>query len=352
MRSWLAIGKLQNLQGKYLSAVKSFNTSIEIATEDFGDEFYLSQAYEGLGKAYAGSHQYKEAYLAFEEYDRLKNEIFTAEADHRISLLRTEFDVAEKESTIQVQESQLKKQRSKQTFISIIAALLLLLIVLLYKTIQSNKRKNTLLQLKNKEKEFLLKEIHHRVKNNLEIVSSLLALQSEQITDRKVRDAMQKSQHRVHSMSMIHQKLYQGKSLSSIEMKEYFTNLSNYIVETFDAQDRVEVECRMERLELDVDMAVPIGLIVNELLTNSMKYAFPNGESGKLCISLSENHNQLLLEVSDNGVGKPLSGGENEGTGFGTQLINLLTRQLEGNMSLSVKDGTSVSFEFQHHKAA
>ena len=351
MRSWLAIGKFQNLQGKYISAVESLKKCIEIATEDFGDEFYLSQAYENLGKAFAGSHDYKEAYLAFEEYDRLKNEIFTAESDQRISLLQTEFDVAQKESTILVQENQLKKQRSRQTFISIIAALLLLILVLLYKTVQSNKRKNTLLELQNKEKEFLLKEIHHRVKNNLEIVSSLLALQSEQITDGKVKDAMQKSQHRVQSMSMIHQNLYQGKSLSAIEMKDYFTNLSNYIIDTFDATDRVKVECLMNSLELDVDMAVPIGLIVNELLTNSMKYAFPNGETGRVQIKFWEKNNQLFLEVSDNGIGKPLAG-NNEGTGFGTQLISLLTKQLEGKMSLTVKDGTSVSFEFQYHKAA
>lgn len=235
--------------------------------------------------------------------------------------------------------------------ISIIAALLLFILVLLYKTVQSNKRKNKLLQIKNKETEFLLKEIHHRVKNNLEIVSSLLALQSEQITDRQVRDAMQKSQHRVHSMSMIHQKLYQSKSMSAIEMKEYFTNLGNYIVDTFGAGDRISVECKMKTLELDVDTAVPIGLIVNELLTNSLKYAFPNGEKGRVIIKLSEKQGHLFLEVSDNGIGKPLSG-TNEGTGFGTKLVSLLTKQLEGNMSLTVKDGTAVSFEFQYHKAA
>ena len=352
MRSWLALGKLQNLQGKYISAIASLQKSIEVATVDFGDEFYLSQAYENLGKAFAGSHEYQEAYLAMEEYDRLKNSIFTTEADRHISLLQTEFDVAEKESMILVQESQIKKQQSRQTFISIIIALLLLILVLLYKTIQSNKRKNALLEEQNKEKEYLLKEIHHRVKNNLEIVSSLLALQSEQITDQKVRDAMLKSQHRIHSMSLIHQKLYQGKSISVIEMRDYFINLGSHIVDTFDVQDRIEVECHMEPLELDVDMAIPLGLIVNELLTNSMKYAFPDKGEGKVMIRIQEKDAHLLLEVSDNGIGKPLSG-ENEGTGFGTQLIALLTQQLEGKMSLTVKDGTSVSFKFQNqHKAA
>lgn len=351
MRSWLSIGKSQNLQGKYISAIESLERSIDIATDDFGDDFYLSQAYEELGKAYAGNHNYREAYQAYAEYDKLEKEIFTTEADQHISLLLTEFDVAQKESTIMVQENQIKKQRSQQTLMILIGGLLLMILLLLYNTIQTNKKKNRLLKKQNEEKEFLLKEIHHRVKNNLEIVSSLLSLQSEQVGDSKVADAMQKSQHRVHSMSMIHQKLYQGKSFSSIEMKEYFMNLGGYIVDIFGASDRVQIQCEMNELKLDVDTAIPIGLIVNELLTNSLKYAFPENRKGLIKISLTESGNQLHLDVSDNGVGK--NHHENiEGTGFGTQLIDLLTRQLEGKMSLNIKKGTAVSFEFQNHKAA
>lgn len=351
MRSWLSIGKSQNLQGKYISAIESLERSIEIATEDFGDDFYLSQAYEELGKAYAGNHNYREAYQAYAEYDKLKKEIFTAEADHHISLLLTEFDVAQKESTILVQENQIKKQRSRQTLLILIGCLLLFILILLYNTIQTNKKKNRLLKKQNDEKEYLLKEIHHRVKNNLEIVSSLLSLQSEQLGDSKVADAMQKSQHRVHSMSMIHQKLYQGKSFSSIEMKEYFSNLGNYIVDIYGESDRIKVMCEMKELHLDVDMAIPIGLIVNELLTNSLKYAFPENRKGLIKISLIETGNQLHLDVSDNGIGRNYEE-EVQGTGFGTQLIDLLTRQLEGKMFLNIKKGTAVSFEFLNHKAA
>jgi len=152
-------------------------------------------------------------------------------------------------------------------------------------------------------------------------------------------------------MSMIHQKLYQGKSFSSIEMKEYFMNLGNYIIDIFGASDRVRVVCEMAELELDVDTAIPIGLIVNELLTNSLKYAFPENRNGLIKISLIELGNHLQLEVSDDGIGKNYHE-KIEGTGFGTQLIELLTRQLEGKMSLSIKKGTAVSFEFQNHKAA
>jgi len=351
MRSWLSIGKSQNLQGKYISAIESLERSIDIATADFGDDFYLSQAYEALGKAYAGNHNYREAYQAYAEYDKLKKEIFTAEADQHISLLLTEFDVAQKESTIIVQENQIKKQRSTQTLMILIGGLLLMILLLLYNSIETNKKKNILLKKQNDEKEFLLKEIHHRVKNNLEVVSSLLSLQCEQVEDTKVADAMHKSQLRVHSMSMVHQKLYQGQSFSSIEMKEYFKSLGDYIVDIYGALERVHIECEMKELELDVDTAIPIGLIVNELFTNALKYAFPDNRKGLIKISLIESGNQLHLEVSDNGIGKNYYN-KMEGTGFGSQLIELLTRQLEGKMSLNVKKGTAVSFEFQNHKAA
>lgn len=351
MRSWLSIGKLQNIQGKYVSAIESLKKSIAIATDDFGDAFYLSQTYETLGKAYAGNHNYQEAYQAFAEYDNLKNQVFTAAADQRTSLLRTEFDVAQKESTIQLQEAQITRQRTRQTLIIIVVLLLILYLILLYKAIKNNIKQNKLLEKKNNENEFLLKEIHHRVKNNLEIVSSLLALQSAEINDPKVVDAMQKSKHRIQSMSMVHQKLYQEKSLSSIEMKAYFEELASYVVNVFDAGNRIEVFFEMNNLELDVDTAIPIGLIVNELVTNSLKYAFPNNEKGIIKIGLRKEHSQLFLKVSDNGIGKSEKE-EYIGTGFGTKLIQLLTRQLEGKMNLDIENGTMVSFEFQHFKAA
>ncbi|MBT8297325.1 MAG: histidine kinase [Maribacter sp.] len=351
MRSWLSIGKLQNIQGKYASAIESLKKSIAIASDDFEDAFYLSQTYETLGKAYAGNHNYQEAYQAFAEYDNLKNQVFTAAADHRTSLIKTEFDLAEKENTIQLQEAQITRQRTRQTLIIIIAILLGLYLILLYKAAVNNRRKNKLLEKKNMDNEFLLKEIHHRVKNNLEIVSSLLALQSAEINDPKVVDAMQKSKHRIQSMSMIHQKLYQEKSLSSIEMKAYFEELTNYVVNVFDAGNRIAVFFEMEPLDLDVDTAIPIGLIVNELVTNSLKYAFPNNQKGTLRIGLRKEDNQLYLKVSDDGIGKSDTK-EYIGTGFGTKLIQLLTRQLEGKMKLDVENGTQVSFEFQHYKAA
>jgi two-component sensor histidine kinase len=219
------------------------------------------------------------------------------------------------------------------------------------KAYRSNIRKNNLLENQNREKAYLLKEIHHRVKNNLEIVSSLLSLQSAQITDPNITEAIQKSQQRVQSMSMIHQKLYQGKSLENIEMKDYFLNLGTCLIHSFGAEDQIEIECEMVPLELDVDMAIPIGLIVNELLTNALKYAFPDARPGVISVNLRESGTLLRLTVADNGIGK-LPDNTSPGGGFGTQLIQLLTQQLDGKMELNVLNGTSVTIQFQFNKAA
>ncbi|MDO6604781.1 histidine kinase dimerization/phosphoacceptor domain -containing protein [Arenibacter palladensis] len=351
MRSWLSIGKLQNLQGKYKYAIESLQKSLDVATAEFGDEYYLSQVYEALGKAYAGNHDYMEAYKAFSKYDGLKKEIFTAESDQRIALLQTEFEVAQKEDTILMQQGTIRKQKSNQMLTSIITGLLLFLLIVGFVAIRINRRKNKLLQQQNQEKEFLIKEIHHRVKNNLEVVSSLLSLQSSHIGDKKIKDNMLQIQNRIQSMSMIHQNLYQGKNLGSIEMKNYFNILGDYVLQSYGTEQRIVMVYDMEELELNVDIATPIGLIVNELITNSLKYAFPNNLTGVITIRLVQKPEHLELTVTDNGVGIQ-KGKELSGTGFGTQLITLLTKQLDGKMVLLQKKGTSVSFEFQNHKAA
>ncbi|MBC7572302.1 MAG: sensor histidine kinase [Spirosoma sp.] len=215
------------------------------------------------------------------------------------------------------------------------------------KTVAQLKTAQVTLAAKNAENELLLKEIHHRVKNNLEVVSSLLALQAAQISDPNVQEVMRASQNRVHSMGIIHQKLYQGSNLAVIEMRDYFINLGQSTLDSFGMDNHIQISYPMPELELDMDTAIAVGLITNELLTNALKYAFVDRESGTLTISLTEpDTNNLLLQIGDNGIGKPL-GQAATGTGFGTQLVDLLTRQLDGMLTYENQNGTLVKLCFK-----
>jgi two-component sensor histidine kinase len=348
MRSLLSIGRLKLFQGKNNEAIEILKRSLEVATPEFGDKFYLSQTYDRLGKAYAKNHSYKKAFEAMAVSDSLEKELFLESSKQRMGLLQTEYTLDEKEKLILGMQERINKQSSTQTLISIIAGLLLVLSLVLYVTYENNKKKNILLEDQNKEKEFLLKEIHHRVKNNLGIVSSLLDLQADKIKDPKIISAIEESRNRVYSMSMIHQKLYQGKNISSIGMKEYLVDLSKHILDSYGGEERIEYAYDLEEMELDVDSAIPVGLIVNELLTNSYKHAFPNHRKGMIniiCKHISED--RILLEVADNGIGLLEFDKEDDlGSGFGTQLINLLIQQLDGSIMTINGLGTRIRMEF------
>ncbi|MEB2782929.1 sensor histidine kinase [Algoriphagus sp. C2-6-M1] len=207
------------------------------------------------------------------------------------------------------------------------------------------------LSLKNNQNVLLLKEIHHRVKNNLEVVSGLLALQSAKMDDPTMQEVMLASQNRVHSMGILHQKLYQSEHLAFIEMKNYFENLCINILDSYNESNRITVKIEMPELEFDVDTAVPLGLIVNELLTNALKYAFPKGEKGIIELSLKYvNEDNFQLKISDNGIGKTLDT-QAKGTGFGTQLVDLLTRQIDGKLIQDVRNGTMILINFRRQIA-
>ena len=348
MRSWLAMGRLNLLQGKYEEAIDLLKQSLHVATPEFGDKFVLSVLHNRLGKAYHGSHNYKDAIEAFNVYDSLKRQVFDDNSKQRMALLEYEFDLEAKETTIIGMEERIKKQNSKESLITIIAGLLLILLMVLYVTYQNNKKKNTQLESQNEEKEFLLKEIHHRVKNNLGIVSSLLDLQADKIKDPKIIAAIEESRNRVYSMSMIHQKLYQGTNLSTIEMREYLIDLSKHILDSYGSEHRIEYIYDLEAMQLDVDSAIPIGLIVNELLTNSFKHAFPEDREGFVYITCQHMaQDRILLEVADNGIGLlEFHKEDDQGRGFGTQLIDLLIQQLDGSIMTISGEGTKIRMEF------
>jgi two-component sensor histidine kinase/Tfp pilus assembly protein PilF len=351
MRSYLSLGKVSCASQNYLEASNYFETSIEKVKDDFGDKFYLSLVYEELSKAYEGAGAFEKALLTSRKSEQLRKDVFTADAEDRIAVLQTQMEVAQKENTIKLQEAQLGKQRILQILYLTLAGVLVIILFNLYRVFLRKSKYSQLLEKKNLEKEFLLKEIHHRVKNNLETISSLLTLQIAKLDNPYFQQIMEETYTRVQSMGMIHLQLYKEDNFKAVAMKEFFEGLGKFILDTFDATERIDFTIEMDPIELDVDLAIPIGLIVNELISNSLKYAFPDQEKGRICINLYENEESLFLEVSDDGIGM-IPDSTAKGTGFGKELISLLTRQLDGKMTISNSSGAAFSFEFLLNKAA
>lgn len=345
------LGEINLLTGNYSEALKYQLQSVQFQEEE-NDLANLTENYGHISTIYEKLGNYPLA-LDYQKKARImRDSTAKIESDKTMSNLLTLYETDKKVNTIASQKKQLAQQKLVQWLSIGVVGLLLGFLFFGYKSYVIRTKTNKLLAAKIIQNEILLKEIHHRVKNNLELVKSLIALQSAQLEDSATKDAMIASQNRVQSMGIIHQKLYQGENLGSIEMKDYFFNLSEGILDTFNAEDKVKIECAMDNLELDVDTAVPIGLIVNELITNALKYAFPEDAKGNILISLLKtNPETLTLKVADNGVGK-IEGLAPKGTGFGSQLIKLLTQQLNGEMKENTINGTSVLFHFKLNKAA
>lgn len=200
------------------------------------------------------------------------------------------------------------------------------------------------------EKDSLLKEIHHRVKNNLQMVSSLLSLQTKNTRSKAVIEALEEGKSRVKAMALIHQKLYQNDDLSVIEMQGYIESLINSVQSVFKkGGHKINITIDAEGVELDIDRAIPIGLILNELVSNSFKYAFPDAEQeGKIYIHIRKSPEEGFFEYSDNGVGLPDDSEEREDNSMGLRLIRRLVNQLQSSLNIDqTTEGVRFWFEFK-----
>jgi PAS domain S-box-containing protein len=196
------------------------------------------------------------------------------------------------------------------------------------------------------EKEVLLKEIHHRVKNNMQVITSLLSLQSKTIRDEQALSVFQDSRNRVKSMALIHETLYQSKDLSRINFAEYLQKLVAHVSRSYRLRpEAVRININVDDVSLPIDMAVPCGLIINELASNSLKYAFPADERGEINITFERADAQYVLRVSDTGVGLPADFDPERGKSLGMKLVRMLTDQLCGE--LHCRNGVGTTFEIK-----
>lgn len=216
--------------------------------------------------------------------------------------------------------------------------------------ISEKKKSSIAIEESLHEKEVLLKEIHHRVKNNLQVISSILNLQSSFVEDEKTLEILQESRNRIRSMAIIHENLYRTEDFSSINFSDYLENLTNNLISSYRINQKVVLSVKLQDVELVLDQAIPCGLLVNEIISNSLKYAWEEGTAGTIFIELFEENNIVNLIIGDDGVGLPKELQEMNSDTLGLQLVMTLVEQLDGVISANIKEGTKYLIKFAKTK--
>jgi len=211
------------------------------------------------------------------------------------------------------------------------------------------KRKETELALRQAldEKVLLLNEVYHRVKNNLQVVSSLLGLQAKTVSDPKTLELLRESQNRIRSVTLIHEKLYQSQEFARVKLSEYVKSLATYLLESYGAATRIKLTVNVEDIQLDSEKAMLCGFIISELVSNSLKHAFPDRPGGEIRIDLGSSGDQeISLKVQDNGIGLSETVEIADSPSLGLKLVNALVSQLRGNLIVDRKQGTRITITF------
>lgn len=218
--------------------------------------------------------------------------------------------------------------------------------------ITERKRTEEQIRASLREKEVLLKEIHHRVKNNMQVIISLLNLQSKHVKDKHDLEILKDSQNRIKSMALIHDKLYQSKDLASIDFAEYIENLASHVFNTYSvSSSAIKLVADIKDVPLDINTAIPCGLIINELISNSLKYAFPDGQEGEIRIKLyASKDDTFTLIVSDKGIGLPEDLDFRNIKSLGLQVVVALVEQLKATIERDRSEGTAFKIVFKKPK--
>ena len=347
--TWLMSSKGILLQriGRHDEARELLLEAIKLLKKTSNDPLELKRCYQALQTIGLNQMQYDSVAWYGKLMEAEQDSLQTAKNIKNLLELEKKYKTEEKEAEIRLQQEQLALQRT-QLYAMIFILFLALgagigFFFLSRQLSKKNEEKEQLLT----DKETLIGEIHHRVKNNLQIVSSLLQLQRRGLgsDDAKGRDALRTSQTRVNAMGLIHKKLYQGEKVTTVHMPDYLEDLGETLINAYQLDEQVDVFYDVEDISLDVDKAILLGLIVNELITNSMKYAFPNGREGTIEIALHREEGQLRLTVLDDGVGAAAEN-RSDSTSFGNNLIGLLTKKLRGALRIVEGRGYGVEILF------
>ena len=364
---------------------------INYFTHDYGlSRYYLNKSLSPPWKSYLSVPDILKAYYMLHNIDSIQKDyksalyylalynstgykIYNESESKQFYDLSIKYETLQKEKKLQALEAQNQLQElrdiaARRLFYAgfIFLGVIILFVFLRYR---NNRIKNLQLSLQKEEidkqnvtlqklndaqtlllneKEWLLREIHHRVKNNLQVVNSLLASQAAFLKDRTAIKAMKESQHRVRAMSLIHQKLYNSESHSSIYMPQYVGELVEYLKDSFDIAQKIFFQLDIEPLWLDVTKVIPLGLILNEIITNAFKYAFPHSQEDKISIELKSEGDKVMLIVADNGRGLPENYIHSINNSFGMTLMQGMAEDLEGNFIIENHHGMKITVVFNN----
>ncbi|MEM1325184.1 MAG: histidine kinase dimerization/phosphoacceptor domain -containing protein [Bacteroidota bacterium] len=349
--------QLLNIAGKAHTVTKQYG----LAEEELLTSLYINRSLnkrsgvqhnlERLSEHYEARGRTNQALQYLQEMVELKDSIHreqisakNAELIERYESEKKEQEIARLEAESQLASLRLAKVQ-QQRFASLLGVLALVIIVglLLYlwrtKSNQNEmlSEKNQIIEQSLKEKESLLKEIHHRVKNNLQVISSLLSLQERRLNEPESKAAFKASQSRVKSMALIHQNLYQHDDLSRINVRSYFKALSEQIIQAYRTKT-IDFQMSVDEVDIDIDTLIPLGLIVNELLCNALKHAFVDIEQPSIEMNFEQQQQHWKLTVRDNGTG--ITKVSQQSTSFGMKLIDIFARKLQSTLYITHHDGT------------
>lgn len=358
-RTSLAMGQLKE-------AMQHNQQSIEIRIKN---NFLtnLPNNYETESLIFEHKKNYKAALLAHKKFKTAQDSMFNKEKDERITTLITEYEIKEKDQEIAnlASQNELKTLRiektNRQKLVYGLGAFCFLVFAgALYYLLRLKSRTNTELNEKNQlvtkalaEKDVLLREIHHRVKNNLQMISALLYLHGKSVDDSSAQEALRESRNRVQSMAIIHQNLYQGNDLLEVSINTYLDKLLQHLISSYNIeQNRIQISKKIDIPQMDVDTVIPLALIINELISNALKYAFQGGGSGEIHVHLGEREGAILLEVNDNGVGIPDHFSVASSSNFGLKLVTILCDRLGATWKVQSRNGTQMSITIPQKKAA
>jgi two-component sensor histidine kinase len=355
-------------RGEYRKAQEYFKKCFTSQSLDGQSLSFVLNTYRWLLRIDSALDDNAAAISHYKQYTQLLDSNFSVTKVRQAEELQVLYETQEKESQINLlneqatlEKSNLEQARLVKNLILAAGIAVFIIAGLLYrqnklrqknnKVITENNReitsKNEQLQQLLQDKEWLLKEVHHRVKNNLQIVMSLLNSQSVYVNNDAALTAINDSQRRVYAMSLIHQKLYQSENIAAIAMPEYVNELVANLKDSFNSGSRIAFKLDIEPVNLDVSQAIPAGLIINESIVNAIKYAFPDGRRGVITVSLRyEDDDHLLLRILDNGVGLPADINTNKHSSLGLNLIRGLAKQLGGDFAINSHDGLQIAIIF------